>query len=316
MTSNKREIAMVSRKALLIIICSLLFSPAGVQFVWAGKSVTVIITAGQSNTAGRCYNDSLPEYIKALGGQYKYCQWSYTNGRTRKADKEGVFRPFWPEMEGRGAGAGRFAYDAITYYLVEQALQQPFYVIKQAEGGTSIDPACRSTNNHHWSADVAFLDSTQSVNMGGLSLLKALESNIDKSIDALKAQGLDPDIKCMLWHQGESDRGKAAQYHDNLKAMVGHIRQHLVEKTGNKKYAALPFLCGAVPANSKQYKIQVEDAKMQLAKEDKNFHYIPLEEATFIGDQLHFDRPTAERLGRDMFNKMLDLKLLKGKRAE
>lgn len=283
---------------------------------WAGKPVTVIITAGQSNTAGRCYNDSLPEYIKALGGQYQYCQWSYTNGRTRKADKEGEFRPFWPEMEGRGAGAWRFAYDAIVYYLVEQALQQPFYVIKQAEGGTSIDPACKSTNNHHWSADVAFLDSTSSVNLGGLSLLKALESNIDKSIDVLKNQGLEPDIKCMLWHQGESDRGKAANYYTNLKAMVAHIRQHLVEKTGNKKYATLPFLCGAVPSNSKQYKQQVEDAKRQLAQEDENFYYIPLEKATFIGDQLHFDRPTAERLGRCMYNKMVDLKLIKGKHIE
>jgi len=163
---------------------------------------------------------------------------------------------------------------------------------------------------------VAFLDSTTSVNLGGLSLLKALESNIDKSLDALKAQGLEPDIKCMLWHQGESDRGKAANYYTNLKAMVAHIRQHLVEKTGNKKYAALPFLCGAVPTNSKQYKKQVEDAKLQLAQEDKNFHYIPLEDATFIGDQLHFDRPTAERLGRSMYNKMLDLKLLKGRRVE
>ena len=120
----------------------------------------------------------------------------------------------------------------------------------------------------------------------------------------------------MLWHQGESDRGKAANYYDNLKAMVTHIRQHLVEKTGNKKYASLPFLCGAVPSNSKQYKKQVEDAKLQLAQEDKNFYYIPLEDATFIGDQLHFDRPTAERLGRSMYNKMLDLKLIKGKRVE
>lgn len=282
-----------------------------VTLAYAGKPVTVIITAGQSNTAGRCMNDSLPDYIKALDGAYQYCHWSYTNGKTRKADKEGEFRPFWPEMEGRAPKQGRFAYDAIVYYLVEQALQQPFYVIKQAEGGTSIDPACRSTNNHHWSADVAFLDSTTSVNLGGLSLLKALESNIDKSIDALKAQGLEPDIKCMLWHQGESDRGKAQNYYTNLKAMIAHIRQHLVEKTGDKKYASLPFLCGAVPANSKQFKQQVEDAKLQLAQEDKNFYYIPLEDATFIGDQLHFDRPTAERLGHSMYDKMLELKLLK-----
>ncbi|MBQ6549329.1 MAG: polysaccharide deacetylase [Prevotella sp.] len=300
-------------KSRLLILSVVLLMAMMMQ---AGKPVTVVITAGQSNTAGRCYNDSLPEYIKALNGQYKYCYWSYTNGKTRMADKEGEFRLFWPEMEGRNKGAFRFAYDAITYYLMEQALQKPFYVIKHAEGGTSIDPACRSTGNHHWSANEAFLDSTKSVNQGGLSLLKAFEDNIDKSIDALKAQGLEPDIKCMLWHQGESDRKCPNAYYENLKTMVNHIRQHLVEKTGNKKYAQLPFLCGAVPANSKQYKKQVEDAKLQLAQEDKNFHYIPLEEATFIGDQLHFDRSTAERLGRGMFNKMLDLKLIKGKHAK
>lgn len=287
-----------------------------VTLAYAGKPVTVIITAGQSNTAGRCMNDSLPDYIKALDGAYQYCHWSYTNGKTRKADKEGEFRPFWPEMEGRAPKQGRFAYDAIVYYLVEQALQQPFYVIKHAEGGTSIDPACKSTGNHHWSADEAFLDSTQSVNLGGLSLLKAFEDNIDKSIDALKAQGLEPDIKCMLWHQGESDRSKSAAYYDNLKAMVQHIRQHLVDKTGDKKYAYLPFICGTVPTNSKQYNIGVEHALYKLEAENINFHVIPMGEATFIGDQLHFDRPTAERLGRGMYNKMIDLKLIKGKRAK
>ena len=277
---------------------------------WAAKPVTVIITAGQSNTAGRCMNDQLPDYIKALGGAYKYCQWSYTNGNTRMAEAEGVFRPFWPEMESKNK-PGRFAYDAIVYYRMEQTIGQPFYVIKHAEGGTSIDPACRSAKNHHWSADEAFLDSTVSVNHGGLSLLKALKDNIDKSLETLKAQGLKPDIKCMLWHQGESDRGKANRYHDNLKQMVQHIRQYLVEKTGEKRYATLPFICGGVPANSKQYKKGVEDAKQQLAQEDKNFHYIPLDEGTFIGDQLHFDCPTAERLGNAMFDKMVELKLIK-----
>lgn len=286
-----------------------LFSFMLATMVRAGKPVTVIITAGQSNTAGRCVNDSLPAYIKALNGGYRYCQCSYTNGSTHMADDEGLFRPFWPECERSGKGAWRFAYDAIVYYLMEQALQKPFYVIKHAEGGTSIDLACKSTNNHHWSADKAFLDSTQSVNHGGLSLLKALEDNIDKSLDALKAQGLKPVVRCMLWHQGESDRSMSKNYYDNLKAMVDHIRRHLVEKTGRKRYASLPILCGAVPANSKQYHHQVEEAKQQLAREDKKFYYISLENATFIGDQLHFDRSTAERLGRSMYSKMYDLRL-------
>lgn len=276
-----------------------------------GDTVSVIITAGQSNTAGRCTNDSLPEYIQRLGGQYVYCQWSYTNGRTRQVEAEGVFRPFWPEMEGHAPYQGRFAYDAIVYYLMEQALQRPFYVVKHAEGGTSIDPACESTNNRHWSADAAFLDSTQSTNEGGLSLLKALESNIDRSIDVLVAKGKVPDIKCMLWHQGESDRTRPDRYHDNLQAMLEHIRRHLVEKTGDGKYARLPFICGTVPTNSRQYNAQVEAVLYQLEREDANFHVIPVGEATFIGDQLHFDRQTAERLGQGMFNKMTELKLIR-----
>lgn len=276
---------------------------------WSTEPVTVIITAGQSNTAGRCMNEQLPDYIKALNGAYKYCQWSFTNGNTRKSEAEGVFRPFWPEMEGTNKPE-RFAYDAIVYYQVEQALQQPFYVIKHAEGGTAIDPACRSSKNHHWSANEAFLDSTTSVNLGGLSLLKALEDNIDHSIDTLRAQGKDIDIKCMLWHQGESDRGMAKNYYKNLQQMVSHIRQHLVLKTGHKRYAHLPFICGTVPTNSKQYNKDVENAVLQLSQDDSNFHVIQLGEGTFIGDQLHFDCQTAERLGNGMFEKMVELNLI------
>ena len=71
-----------------------------------------------------------------------------------------------------------------------------------------------------------------------------------------------------------------------------------------------------MPTNSKQYNIGVEHALNKLEAEDVNFHVIPMVEATFIGNQLHFDRPTAERLGRGMYNKIIDLKLIKGKRAK
>ena len=86
------------------------------------EKAAVILTAGQSNTAGRCMNDMLPDYIKALGTDYEYCNWSYTNGSTRKSESEGVFRRFWPEMESAGK-AGRFAYDAIREGLAEGFLR-------------------------------------------------------------------------------------------------------------------------------------------------------------------------------------------------
>ena len=280
------------------------------------ESVPVFITAGQSNTAGRCMNENLPDYIKALGTAYQYCNWSYTNGATRKSESEGVFRKFWPEMESTNS-PGRFAYDAIVYYWLEQALQKDFYVVKHAMGGTSIDPSCTSSNDYHWSADATWLAEHASCNTdGGTSMLKALCSNIDKSLDALTDAGKTPDVKAMIWHQGESDRSGTGpdNYHDNLQAVVKYVRDYLVEKTGDSKYATLDFICGTVPKESKQYNKKVYDALFKLASEDSHFHVIETSPGTFIGDQLHFDTNCAERLGINMYNKMVDLGLVNGEK--
>ncbi len=264
-------------------------------------------------------NDNLPDYIKTLGnahdGAYQYCNWSYTNGATRLSDKEGEFRKFWPEMESSGT-PGRFAYDAIVYYWIEQALQKDFYVVKHAMGGTSIDPTCTSSKDYHWSADATWLAANTSCNEGGLSMLKAFCSNIDKSLDALTMAGKTYDIKCMIWHQGESDRSGTGPdgYHDNLQAVVQYVRNYLVTKTGDSKYNTLPFICGTVPTNSKQYNKKVYDALFTLASEDANFHVIETSPGTFIGDDLHFDTNCAERLGIGMYNKMVDLGLVSGEK--
>lgn len=288
-----------------------------VTFPQSAESVPVFITAGQSNTAGRCMNENLPDYIKTLGeandGAYQYCNWSYTNGSTRQSESEGVFRKFWPEMESAN-NSGRFAYDAILYYWIEKALQKDFYVVKHAMGGTSIDPTCTSSKDYHWSADAAWLSENTSCNEGGLSMLKALCSNIDKSIDAVAATGKTADVKAIVWHQGESDRTGTGpdSYHDNLKAVVKYIRDYLVDKTGDEKYATLPFICGTVPPQSKQYNKKVYDALFTLAEEDANFYVIKTEPGTFIGDDLHFDANCAERLGIGMYNKMVELNIIDG----
>ena len=284
------------------------------------ETVSVFLTAGQSNTAGRCMNDNLPDYIKTLGtnnsGAYQYCNWSYTNGSTRKEESEGVFRKFWPEMESAG-NSGRFAFDAIVYYWIEQALQKDFYVVKHAQGGTSIDPTCTSTNDYHWSADATWLAEHASCNTdGGTSMLKAFCDNIGKSIEALADAGKTADVKAMIWHQGESDRTGTGpdNYHDNLKAVVKYVRDYLVTKTGDEKYATLDFICGTVPKESKQYNKKIYDALFTLAQEDSHFHVIETAPGTFIGDQLHFDTNCAERLGINMYNKMVDLGLVSGEK--
>ena len=104
------------------------------------QPATVIITAGQSNTDGRVLNTQLPDYIQQ--NKYTCCKWCY--GSAGKLQTDG-FETFWPRMV-HPKRPGRWAYDAVTYYWLEQALKRDFYVIKWSLGGTAIDTGCSSTS--------------------------------------------------------------------------------------------------------------------------------------------------------------------------
>ena len=106
----------------------------------------------------------------------------------------------------------------------------------------------------------------------------------------------------MLWHQGESDRSQANHYYDNLKAVVAYVRAYLVNKTGQQKYAHLPFICGTFSKQSKQGSAKVVEAMLRLQHEDPDFHVVDVSDATLQKDQIHFDAAGAELLGKRMFN--------------
>lgn len=265
------------------------------------SQVPVVLVAGQSNTDGRVDNVELPEYIKRDG--YRYCQWSFGSG---VHSGEGRFEPFTPRNYSQKPE--RWAYDAVVYYELERLWQRPFYVIKESLGGTAIDPRCESNSNMHWSADLNYLASTTASDKGGLSLLKAFTENIGACIDSqLSKLPEGYDIKFMLWHQGESDRSQADSYHDNLKAVVNYVRSYLVNKTGQQKYARLPFICGTFSKVSKQGSPKVAAALYQLQQEDPNFHVVDVSDATLGRDQIHFDAAGAELLGKRMYEKVKDV---------
>ena len=127
---------MILMKNLILI---LIFAAVSLNTM-ASNPVHVIITAGQSNTDGRTPNEDLPAYIKALAtdtltyteGAYRYCQIAQNDGK-------GEFIPFWPRAKRSGKN-NMWAFDAVTYYWLEQLLQEKFYVVKWAVGGTSIAP--------------------------------------------------------------------------------------------------------------------------------------------------------------------------------
>ena len=262
----------------------------------------VILTAGQSNSDGRVMNDELPQRIQQNG--YRLCQWSYGSG---DVSGNGEFEVFWPRMV-HTRNPHRWAYDAVVYYEVEQTLKKPFYVIKESLGGTAIDTTCQSTNKMYWSANADFLNGTAAADKGGRSLLKAFTDNIGACIDKQlsKLRG-GYDIRVMLWHQGESDRKAPGRYYDNLKAVVGYVRNYLVRKTGDEGYALLPIVCGTFSEKSRGYKKEIVDALYRLQQEDPNFHVVDVSDATLREDNMHFDAAGAELLGMRMYNKLVEI---------
>ena len=175
------------------------------------QPATVIITAGQSNTDGRVLNNALPDYIRQ--NKYKYCQWCYGSAGQQIT---GEFETFWPRMVHQ-ARPGRWAYDAVTYYWLEQALQKDFYLIKCSLRGTAIDTGCSSTSGKYWSADPKWLAANHSTATGGKSLLLSFTENISACIDnKLDKLPEGYEIKAFLWHQGESDRHKGENYYKML----------------------------------------------------------------------------------------------------
>ena len=200
----------------------------------------------------------------------------------------------------------RWGYDAVVYYLIDQHAKRDFYVIKESLGGTAIDTACVSTNEMYWNASPGYLSSTVAADKGGKSLLKAFTENIGACIDKELSRHKEGfEIKAFLWHQGESDKKMAAHYYDNLRAMVAYVRNYLVEKTGDGRYALLPFICGTFSKESRDRSEEIVSALHRLAEEDPNFHIVDASDATIQRDKLHFDAQGAELLGRRFYEQLV-----------
>ena len=267
----------------------------------------VFLTAGQSNTDGRVNNEELPRPIREDG--YRHCLWSYGSGHLSPGG--GDFEPFWPRVAKPG-NTQRWGYDAVLYYHIDQNATEDFYVIKESMGGTALDTSCASTDGMYWNASPVFLSSTAAAGRGGRSLLKAFTEHIGSCIDKqLSRLEGGYEIKALIWHQGESDLEAANNYENNLRALVRHVRNYLVEKTGDKRYARLPFVCGTFARKSQGRSEQIVEALEALSEEDADFHVINASDCSLLPDHLHFDAQGAELLGRRMFEKLVETGVLK-----
>ena len=272
------------------------------------KPVRVFITAGQSNTDGRVNNKNLPDYIKAKATDtVEYKSGSYRFCKIIRNKMDGQFIPFWPK--GRITD-GLWTYDAIAYHWIEEAIQEDFYVVKYAVGGTSIQFPNNSAKGRYWSAEPKWIANTTSYEKKGNSLLLSFTDAIDEAIDqTLSKIERGYRIEAFLWHQGESDARYAAKYYDNLKGVIAYVRRHLTKKTG-QDYSGLPFVFGSIPYSNRDYRLDVEVAMKRIAQEDPNVYLIDMSEQELQRDRLHFTEKSAEYMGLEVYKtleKILDL---------
>lgn len=234
-----------------------------------------ILAAGQSNIDGRDDYADMPEEIKSAQ--------PIANCLYVKNNESGTFAPINIE--------GQWAFDLVTYYNI--SLHQDLYVIKWSAGGTSIDPL--GDSSYHWTADYEDLDSLSK------SLLLKFETEIRNHI---ASDGSQFDVRAMLWHQGEGDRGSlgtgsADRYYNNLRNMVSYIRGVV----GNER---LPIITGTISENSAQYDATIHSAQEQLASEDPYFILIDMSGAP-LKDSYHFNAAASVYLGQMAYNALIDL---------
>ena len=252
----------------------------------------------------REYVDKLPSYLK---DGYEYLR--YTNVTS---SSDGTFGEFKFDK--------RFAFCDITNYFIEQALQSDFYAIKCAYGGTAIDTAATYAHLPVWCADAEWIADNNAyrgdINTGK-SLTKSLTEGFADCVDVTLSklqQGYD--VKAIMWHQGESDRKLPDHYYKNFKDMITYMRNAIYAKTGRDKDKTLPFIFGTVSHESKQYSKGVEEAQLKVAAELPNVYYIDMSDAGLRSDALHFDSAWTEYLGKQMYNKLVELKLVDGNKIE
>lgn len=269
----------------------------------AQEPASVFITAGQSNAEGRA---SSSEKSKYLDKGYKHLKYAFVRSK-----QDGKF--------GKYQFGDTFAFCDVTNYFIDKAMKKDFYAIKCTYGGTAITPGQTEEGKPIWYADSTWLSKNKAHDSqnGGLSLTLALTEGFAKCVEVTLSHLKNGyDVKAIMWHQGESDRKKPEEYYKNFKEMITFMRNQIYAVTGKEKDKTLPFIFGTVPHASRQYSAVVETAQLMVAKELPNVYVINLSYVPLKDDSIHFNGKGTEYVGKLMYNKLVELGLVKGKRVK
>lgn len=236
-----------------------------------GRTVNVILVAGQSNADGRAPIDTGPAWIQS----------GIVPGISAFDGSE--LRPYdLSDIGSQGNGTAwvsgsnslnKFGFADITCYELGRVL--PRLVVCRVTQGASI-LAATSLASGSWNADY------NAIPEGTPKLLQDLETKIAQLKDWAAVAKLNLNFVGLLWHQGEADdNSHATAYEENLRQLISSVRSFT--------RADLPIVSGTIPAESARYNATIRDAMLDTASTVPGVTYRNNNGIGLLGDDLHFN---------------------------
>ncbi|MFU8849238.1 MAG: sialate O-acetylesterase [Opitutales bacterium] len=227
----------------------------------AAEPIKVFLMAGQSNMRGRASTNGLPQSLLDPQEDILICRGS----QGTVGDRLEFLSPNSPHL----SDAGSFGPD-LTFgrTIADTFPDTKFALLKYAVGATGLGGA--------WA-----------VNPDGAVYL-AFQQTVTNGLALLEAQGYEPEIVGMLWHQGESNIGSTqAQYENLLNTFIAANRA---------KYGAnLPYMIAGI-AQIKDGSELIIAAQQAVGASDPFAVYVPGADLSY-SDVFHLDRPGMITMG-------------------
>lgn len=263
------------------------------------NKVQVVLMYGQSNMEGHTHKEYLvstmgKEKTKEYIDGYEDVKISYACTITQNTSN----KEFVPVKLGQGYMTDRFGPEiGMAEYFHNQNLETPVYLIKFAQGATSLYNSWRSPTS----------------GMTGSLYRFAMDYTIEQ-LQKLESMDLYPEVKAICWMQGEDDSSSNfyQNYYNYETALIEDMREEL-------NYYASPDGIGFVDAGISDcsawtHHVEINDAKKQLAEDDQNHIYFGTidekleynKEPMGNPDIYHYDSSSMIKLGKVFAEKVAE----------
>lgn len=238
--------------------------------------VDVVLCAGQSNMSGYGHAHEAPEVLHA-------------DHPTARVFQDGQLKPLALGAGKHPGPPGGFGPELSFGHTLAAHSPRPIVLVKVAKGGTNLANHWSPTPGSNPAPGSAVTPGSDSApgNDEKLGLYTKLITATQACCKQLAAEGLQPNLRGLLWYQGESDcedADKANAYQARLADFIKHLRQDLQAE------ALAGVLVRVNPrwASLVAHRWPVRQGIESVANNDPNLAWIDIDDL-HLPDDLHLD---------------------------